>query len=80
MIGMHENLMSFGEATTLIPKRRAGRKCSTATLYRWVREGVRGVKLEAIAVGGGLCTSREALERFFSEVTAARAEAARNGR
>lgn len=41
-------------------------------LYRWAKHGLHGVRLETIQVGGTLCTSREALERFFARLAEAR--------
>jgi hypothetical protein len=38
-------------------------------LYRWAKRGLRGVKLETIRVGGTLCTSLEALQRFCERLT-----------
>ena len=43
----------------------AGRKLSFSTLHRWITRGLAGVKLEAVRVGGVLCTSEQALRRFF---------------
>lgn len=43
-----------------------------ATLYRWGQRGLSGVRLEAISVGGTVCTSREALQRFVERLCAAR--------
>jgi hypothetical protein len=40
-----------------------------STIYRWATAGVAGVKLETIRVGGTLCTSFEALQRFFERLT-----------
>lgn len=36
-----------------------------STMCRWANQGVNGVKLETVKVGGATCTSREALHRFF---------------
>jgi len=58
------------QAVRLIPRRRAGRKCNVATMYRWTTLGCRGIKLEFTQVGGCQCTSREALQRFFERLTA----------
>jgi hypothetical protein len=44
----------------------AGRKLAFSTLFRWCTRGLYGVKLEAVRVGGVLCTSEPALGRFFS--------------
>ena len=35
-----------------------------STLWRWTRNGVRGVKLESIRQGNRIFTSIEAIERF----------------
>lgn len=39
---------------------------NTATVWRWTIKGVRGVKLESLAVGGRRVTSVEAFERFIA--------------
>ena len=59
-----ETILSLDEATHRLPKRRGGKRPHIATLYRWAQRGVRGVRLETIQVGGTLCTSVEALQRF----------------
>lgn len=41
-----------------------GVNCATA--WRWAIKGVRGVKLESLAVGGRRITSAEAFERFIA--------------
>jgi hypothetical protein len=57
-----------------IPRRRGGRKLHRSTVMRWVNPGLRGVRLEAIRVGGTLCTTIEALQRFFERLAAPRPE------
>lgn len=64
-----ESLVSFAEATKLIPSRRGGRRCHVSTIHRWSQQGVRGVRLEYLQCGGTRVTSREALARFFSRLT-----------
>jgi hypothetical protein len=64
-----EELISITQAASIIPRRRAGRKCHIATIYRWIQRGVKGVRLEAIQVGGTRCTSSEALQRFFNALS-----------
>ena len=59
-----ERVVSLTEATRFLPKRRGGRKVHVSTLYRWSQLGCRGVALETLQVGGTLCTSVEALQRF----------------
>jgi hypothetical protein len=64
-----ETVVTFAEATKLLPRRRAGRKPHISTLYRWASRGLKGVVLETIQIGGTTCTSREALQRFFDELS-----------
>lgn len=66
-----EHILTFSEATRLLPRRRAGRKPHVSTCYRWATRGLRGICLETIQVGGTTCTSREALQRFFERLQAA---------
>ena len=65
-----ETLISLADASRLLPARRAGKKPHVSCLYRWTTVGCRGVVLESVQIGGTRCTSREALERFFSALTA----------
>lgn len=51
-----------------IPARRSGRPFHLSTVIRWAKTGVRGVRLEALRVGGTLCTSEQALQRFFERL------------
>lgn len=60
-----ESVLSLVEAAKKLPRRRAGKKPHVATLYRWASHGLKGIRLETIQVGGTLCTSLEALQRFF---------------
>ena len=64
-----ETLVSFAEACERLPRRRAGRRPHPNTLYRWASHGIRGIRLETLRVGGTLCTSLEALQRFFEALT-----------
>lgn len=63
-----ETMLPLSKAARSIP----GRKVSPQTIYRWVSQGLDGVRLEAINVGGRMQTSQEALTRFFQAVTAAK--------
>ncbi len=64
-----ETTLSLTEATKHLPRRRAGKRPHVATLYRWAQRGLRGVRLETIQVGGTLCTSLEALQRFCDRLS-----------
>jgi len=66
-----ERLYSLSQAAKLdcLPIRRGGKGVHVATLWRWAMHGVRGVRLETVRAGGSLCTSIEAIERFFETLT-----------
>jgi len=66
-IGPYEELITLTEATGHLPK-LDGKKVALCTLWRWCRLGLRGVFLEYVRVGRRICTTREALLRFFSEL------------
>lgn len=65
----NEEVISLAEAVKRLPARRAGKRTHVATLYRWAKRGVCGVTLETIQVGGTLCTSLEALQRFCDQLS-----------
>jgi hypothetical protein len=64
---LNEELILLSRAGNTLPDRV---HCSTPR--RWASQGVRNVKLETIALGGRIYTSREALSRFFARLTASR--------
>lgn len=66
-IGPDEELITLTEAAKHLPK-VDGKKVAICTLWRWCRLGLRGVFLEYVRVGRRICTTREALLRFFSEL------------
>jgi len=66
-----EQFLTFGEAAKVLPK-RSGKRIHVNTIYRWHHLGVRGVRLEAARIGGRLCTSCEALQRFTDALSEAR--------
>lgn len=59
-----ETLIPLAEVPRRLPPRPSGRMIHISAVYRWVQRGVRGVRLEAIRVGGTTYTSIEALQRF----------------
>jgi hypothetical protein len=65
-----EQVFPLADTPKHVPPRRGGRPLHPATAFRWRNPGVRGVKLETIRVGGTLCTSVEALQRFFERLSA----------
>jgi len=60
----NETLIPIREAPRLLPRRPNGRRVHISACYRWIQRGVRGVRLEAIRIGGTMYTAVEALERF----------------
>ena len=64
-----ETVCSLTDATKRLPKRRAGKRPSVSCIYRWAQNGVHGIKLETIQIGGTKCTSIQALQRFFDRLT-----------
>jgi hypothetical protein len=67
-ISLTEEIHALAKATKLLPPRRGDRPPHASCLFRWAKNGLRGVRLETIRVGGTLCTSRQALERFFARL------------
>ena len=65
-----EQVLTLRDAAKLLPRRRRGRKPHFSTLWRWATRGLRGVRLETIRIGNCLCTSHEALQRFFDLLSA----------
>lgn len=64
-----EQVLTLSDATMYFPRRRRGKHPAVQTLYRWAIEGLRGIQLETIRVGGTLCTSLEACQRFCNALT-----------
>lgn len=52
-------------------QKTTGQRPHLATIWRWVQRGCRGVKLETVLVGGRRFTSRQAIQNFVLETTAA---------
>jgi hypothetical protein len=59
-----EQVLTLSQAAERLPKRPNGKSVHVATIYRWAMTGLRGVRLETLPVGGTICTSAEALQRF----------------
>src|SRR5262245_38254765 len=55
-----ENLITLDEAASLLPVGRQRRPVNGATILRWITDGSRGIRLEAVRIGGPW------LERFRS--------------
>jgi Protein of unknown function (DUF1580) len=64
-----ETLLPLSRAARVLPASRRGRPVNVSTLFRWVTKGTRGVRLEALRLGGQWFTSEEALRRFAARLT-----------
>ena len=63
-----EQLMRLADVPEFVES-HTGRSVSLNTIYRWIRVGLVGVRLETCYVGGTQMTSVEALARFDHAVT-----------
>jgi hypothetical protein len=68
IIVAEETVIPLADVPNHVPPRR-GKKLHVATVFRW-KDGLRGVRLETIRIGGCLHTSVEALQRFFENLSA----------
>ena len=66
-----EELINLNKATHYFPGRRKGKKPSIGCMYRYSKQGFRGIVLETVQAGGTRATSREAVARFLRRMTAA---------
>jgi hypothetical protein len=66
-----EDLIPLNDVPKLksMPRGRQGKPIHYSTIYRWALRGTKGVKLETLRVGGRICTSLPALQRFFDAAT-----------
>jgi hypothetical protein len=65
-----ESTLSLAQAARIVPPTRLDKPVHVSTIVRWILHGVRGVRLEAVRIGGRWITSHEALERFTAALTA----------
>lgn len=59
-------------AINAVPGMDARKPLCSRTIYNWATKGNRGVILETVQLGGIIATTREAIARFFDELTARR--------
>lgn len=65
-----EALITMNAAATLLPT-IDGRQPHPASVWRWCKKGVNGVRLDYVRVGYRVLTSREAVARFLAELAEA---------
>ena len=64
-INLHaEHILTIREAAEELPCLCGGKQVHRSTIYRWMKRGARGVRLESLKIGRTKVTSREALQRF----------------
>ena len=67
MIDIHvEHMLSISAAARELPGHP-----HVSTLWRWINHGVRGIRLQTVLIGGKRYTSRESLQAFVEQTTAA---------
>lgn len=66
-----ETLIPLAQLARSLPRRRSNRPVAPSTVHRWRMNGLDGVRLEAVKVGGSWHTTREAFQRFCDRLTAA---------
>jgi hypothetical protein len=71
-----EQTVTLTQAAKLLPRLRGDRKVHVSTLHRWIKRGVRGVRLESAKIGRTCVTSREAIQRFVDRSSGAPVAAA----
>lgn len=54
-----DELLTLGQLAKRLPSIR-GAKPNQSTIWRWVHKGIRGIRLETVAVGGRTCTTWDA--------------------
>src|SRR5438094_291072 len=66
-----EEILTFAQATQRLPHLQRERPVHVSTLWRWAMQGLRGIKLDSLKIGGTRVTSAEALQRFIAALNAA---------
>jgi hypothetical protein len=66
-----EQVITFPGLASSLPRRRRNRPVHVSTIHRWRDPGLRGIRLEAVRIGGAWHTSWEAFSRFCERLTAA---------
>lgn len=68
----HEDVLSLAEAAKFLPVRKDGKPLHVNIIDRLARDGVRGVVLETLMVGGARYASRQAVGRFLRRLDSAK--------
>jgi hypothetical protein len=71
-----EELYTLQGIRQFLPRtNRTGNPVHPSVVFRWIKRGIKAgdgtiVRLKAIKAGSRLCTTREAVDRFFDDLTA----------
>ena len=65
-----EELLTLSQAARALPA-IDGKRVHPSTIFRWIVDGVRGVKLEHVRVGRRICTTEAALTKFMNALAEA---------
>ena len=67
-----EDLILFSVLPNYLPPQPSGKRVHLSACYRWKNTGICGVRLETIFIAGNRSTSKQAVNRFWHRVTAAK--------
>jgi len=67
---LSETMISLAQAAKLFPPTRRNKAVHVSTILRWILDGSRGVRLEAVRAGSRWITSVEAVSRYLADSTA----------
>lgn len=66
-----DDLITVGQLAKRLPSIQGARP-NQSTIWRWMHKGIRGVRLETIAVGGRTCTTWKAYLAFANAIAGGR--------
>lgn len=67
-----ETLILVSKIPDHLPRQPNGKKLHVSAVYRWMKNGIQGVRLETIFIAGCRYSSLEAMNRFWHRVTEAK--------
>lgn len=68
---MSDQIVRLSRASEIV-ERITGERPSRSKMYRWAQEGVDGVKLPVVFIGGVRGTSESRIREFFDRITEAK--------
>ncbi len=67
-----EELILVRDIPSHLPKQPSGKKLHISAIYRWMKTGIQGERLETVFIAGCRYSSKQALNRYWSRVTQAK--------